>query len=85
MMIARGRVGAEVTEAPSRGRGTAKMVEASRATDQLDVRSGRRRQPTSDRLAGMTKSPAAAALDSIVADVLAPDLKSMGFRKKSRH
>jgi uncharacterized protein DUF4304 len=33
----------------------------------------------------MTKSPAAAALDSMVADVLAPDLKSMGFRKKSRH
>ena len=44
-----------------------------------------RGQPASDRLAGMTKSPAAAALDSIVADVLAPDLKSMGFRKKSRH
>ena len=38
-----------------------------------------------DRLADMTKSPAAAALDSIVADVLAPDLRSMGFRKKSRH
>jgi hypothetical protein len=33
----------------------------------------------------MTKSPSAAALDSIVADVLAADLKSMGFRKKSRH
>ena len=33
----------------------------------------------------MTKSPAAAALDSIVAEVLAPDLKSLGFRKKSRH
>jgi hypothetical protein len=33
----------------------------------------------------MTKSPAAAALDSIVADVLAPELKSMGFRKTSRH
>lgn len=33
----------------------------------------------------MTKSPGAAALDSIVADVLAPDLKSMGFRKRSRH
>ena len=49
------------------------------------VRSGRRRQPASDRLDGMTKSPAAAALDAIVADVLAPDLKSMGFRKKSRH
>ena len=44
-----------------------------------------RGQPTSDRLAGMTKPPAAVALDSIVADALAPDLKSMGFRKKSRH
>jgi len=33
----------------------------------------------------MTKSPAATALDSKVADVLAPELKSMGFRKKSRH
>jgi len=33
----------------------------------------------------MAKSPAAAALDSIVADVLAPDLKAMGFRKKARH
>ena len=33
----------------------------------------------------MKRSPAAAALDSIVAEVLAPDLKSMGFRKKSRH
>ena len=52
---------------------------------QIGVRSGRRGQPACDRLAGMTKSPAAAALDSIVADVLAPDLKSMGFRKKSRH
>jgi hypothetical protein len=33
----------------------------------------------------MTKSPAATALDAIVADVLAPDLKAMGFRKRSRH
>jgi len=31
-------------------------------------------QPASVRLAGMTKSPAAAALDSIVAGVLAADL-----------
>ena len=33
----------------------------------------------------MTKSAGAAALDAIVADVLAPDLKSIGFRKTSRH
>ena len=65
--------------------GQRRWIEGSRATDQIDVRSGRRGLPASDRLAGMTKSPAAAALDSIVADVLAPDLKSMGFRKKSRH
>ena len=65
--------------------GQRRRREGSRAADQIDVRSGRRGQPACDRLAGMTKSPAAAALDSIVADVLAPDLKSMGFRKKSRH
>jgi len=33
----------------------------------------------------MAKSAPAAALDVIVADVLAPDLRSMGFRKSARH
>ena len=68
------------TETASRGPGDSEDERGLAGRGQTGVRSGRRGQPASDRLAGMT-SLRRPRRQPTVADVLKPDLKPMGFRK----